>query len=1005
MSININYSKTYRLPNGAALVKRDLKDVLDEHNGLVYKSKEQYGGLYCYLNPIKGESDLDFSGLFFIDLDTKGDNEWISNKIFSHSQLIFEKMPNVVCIKFSFNKGIHIFVHDSRITGSDISIEEYRKQSQLWTAYLCRVVKYVCDVDLLKYKTSKGTPVVDTHNTNPYQLLGLCNSPYAWNEYKTDLNLGYQWENLLYDEYPSLFKNYKESNPNKKVSIDTNSYREGLDTVFNKGVPRKINAEYEKYGLNGNDLRKKIAMCLLIRFDWNVEDAMDLCYKGFDEETAKQISAWIKTYSRKDFNGSYGFAKWMNWLFKSKGDYVELKRDQFLNDVLDIDEIEDKYVYIISNTGTGKTEWIKRMVDTRSEVIAVSPNLAILEGKKSGDGIHTRDISDKTFNNRQDVNDAMGMSTTMEQVAKMKDVRDKILIIDEAHLLSTYLGISKKLNALEKILNNINEYKKVIFLSATPSGEQYIANFKMMRFIKITNAHIITHLYRMNNDGWKNKKGGVLVPCYKYIIDQVMKEKNCIVYSNKRRSKWNEAGIQQLIDGKIWGEYNSTIKDNKKKNECYESLKSENGNVLLYDWVFATCYLGVGVEIKYDRFGNRVKEGHIYFFVDEGFDTAFIEQCIGRFRDREDEMIYIHVHLYYTKSNQPCSYYALEEMKDKCNEYYKEAVGWEDEWGNYKYNILMQRFFNVYNTYNPELNESVHDSVAKMMAYKVYNEKHHCEVEEIVDHIQKLPYKKVDVMNEVLIDVNPSVRRYDMKEREFEKYICGLPKGTLGNMLESYTTTDLLCGMTGFDIPYKNEQKVRKYIDILRKIYMKGWNVYEWVKYVNGEVSKVISMYKLLNGYIGMKGDEYVLDNKDDFYLVGVEEKLKSDAKKAEEVFEKEFLQNVISKIGCEWRDKIDTEIDPIFASILDLEEDDEARVKVFLDLKDKQSISGKKGKKGKKIYEIAMSDKLEKYGLKKGMRFEGKKSILEYVKDVSGKSIDETYIDRWRKNRFIIAY
>ena len=33
------------------------------------------------------------------------------------------------------------------------------------------------------------------------------------------------------------------------------------------------------------------------------------------------------------------------------------------------------------------------------------------------------------------------------------------------------------------------------------------------------------------------------------------------------------------------------------------------------------------------------------------------------------------------------------------------------------------------------------------------------------------------------------------------------------------------------------------------------------------------------------------------------------------------------------------------------------------------------------------------------------KKSILEYVKDASGKSIDETYIDRWRKNRFIIAY
>lgn len=1013
--ILINYNKNYLTKNGAPLQKVNLKTILDSHSYMSQKKKEQYGGLYCYLNSTKGEENLTFSGVFFIDLDTKGDNEWISHKIMEYSNPVFEKMPNAICIKYSFNKGLHVFVYDKEFEGVSKSIDEYKNRARLWTAYFHHVVKTIVGIDLVQYKTSKDLPVIDTHNINPYQQLGLCTSVYKWNDHFTNIVMNDEWMKHLYSLYPELFMEVSESNPNRKIDNDLLvSYRKTFDTEFNSGVPTTIDSNFKRFGLTGDALRRKIATCLLIRCGWDVNDAIALCKGGFDPKTAKEICAWIKSYGTKDMRTDLkAFDKWMKWLFKEHKDYVEMDRNQYLNQVLDIDKIDEKYIYIISNTGTGKTEWIKRIVDEKDNVIAVCPNLAILDGKKGGDGIHTRDITCKVFDNKQSVNHSKGMMTTMEQVGRMSknDLSGKILIVDEAHLLTSYLGLSDKLSALEKILLNMDACEKIIFLSATPSGERYVRDFKIISFIKRTNANVIIHTKRLDVEGCKIK-GGVLIPCYKYIIDEVMKEKNCILYSNRRRHKWDEAGIQNLIDDNKWGEYNSGIKCAKGKNKCYEALKGENGNRLLYDWVFATWYLGVGVEIKYDRNNQRIKSGHIYFYVDEGFDINFIEQSIGRFRDMESEVIDIHVHLYYSKNVRPTRVFNTEDNNsDKYKEYYKEAVGWvEDEQvGNFKYNILMQRFFGVSGKYvNPEINDSVNESVGKMMAYKVYNERYCVGVEDIITHIGKLPYKSVKMVEEEDWIVEGDGDKYDVKEKEFGKYICKLSKGALGNMVDSNKTEDLLNGVCNYDIPYKNYTKVRKYIDILRRIYMKGWNLYEWVQYVNGEMSKIVSMYKALGSYIKMNSVDYVIDNKDDYDLIGIEENIKKDVKKAERIFEKWFLDEVIEGIGADMKDKLDVNIDPMMMDLLDLEE--EETIKMFLDVKDKQSEGGKVGGKhgnrpNKKTYEVAINDKLEKYGLKKGMKFDGKKAILDFVTKATGKAIDETYIKRWRKNRYMISY
>lgn len=1002
----VNYSNKYFTKNGEKLQSVDMRELFEYYSNLPPMSKNQYGGIYCYNNPTKGESELNFNGLFFIDIDTKGINQWISDRIFNYSDRIFLKMPNILCIKLSYSKGIHVIVfNDESIDG----VEDYKRKCMDWMAFFTYTVRKQLDIDLAEYHTEKGLPVLDVHNINPYQQLGLSGNPYKWNEYHCSQSLDKVWKKTLREAYPQLYSMQGELDPNRKVETDLlKKYREGLDTTFNEEVPRTIDANFTRYGYSGDGLRRKIAMCLLIRCGWEVEDATELCNSGFDKETAKQINAWIKTYSRKELSNNGGFVRWMKWLFKedkTKDNYVELKRHEYLNQVLDVNKIDYKYLYIVSNTGTGKTEWIKRIVDENDDVIAVSPNLAILEGKKGGDGIKTRNISSKVFNNKEKMNKSKGMMTTMDRVGRMnkEDLTDKILIVDEAHLLTTYLGMKGKLEAMEKILLNMDVCKKVIFLSATPSGERYIRPFKVISFIKKTNANVIIHTKKLDVDGVKGKKGGVYVPCYKRIINDMMKERHVIVFSNRKRGKWDEAGIQQLIDDKAWGEYNSTIKNAKGKNECYEMLKGEEGNKMLYDWIFATCFLGVGVEVKCDKDGNRIRDGHVVFFVDEGFDVSFIEQCIGRFRDMEDEMINIHVHLYYTKNTHPTSVYTLEDYKGKCARYYEEAVGMEDE-GGVRYNILMQRFFGVSGKkVNPELNNDVHEAIGKMMAYKIYNEKHYASVEDVITHIGKLPYKKIEVMEEEEIEVNSDGKRYNMKEKEFGEYVMGLNKGALLSMLENYGTNELMNKECGFDIPFKNYSKVSRYIDVLRKIYKRGWDVYEWIQFAKGEISKIEKMYRVLKIYMLMKSEDSVIDNKDDFEFVGSEEVMKKGVKEAELIFEKWFLDEVVNKRDMGLVDKMEIEIDPIFADVMGLEDEkDENDRKMFLDVGDVKRMVGKAAAK---TYEITMNGKLDKYGLKKGMIFKGKKEILDYVKEVGGYKIDETYIKRWRKSRYIISY
>lgn len=76
--------------------------------------------------------------------------------------------------------------------------------------------------------------------------------------------------------------------------------------------------------------------------------------------------------------------------------------------------------------------------------------------------------------------------------------------------------------------------------------------------------------------------------------------------------------------------------------------------------------------------------------------------------------------------------------------------------------------------------------------------------------------------------------------------------------------------------------------------------------------------------------------------------------------------------------------------------------MKVFLTSEDRKKSSDERRKK---TYEVAMVDKLSKYGLEKGMKFEGQKAILDFVFDACGKTINAETIRLWNKKHYLISY
>jgi hypothetical protein len=355
VSLYTNNKTPYR---GALLKSTDLYTTLKYQETITKGVKGQNGMIVMYTNNTAYPDKYSCDGLFYIDIDNVSE---YSELIYSKFDELIRFMPNLLAVCFSASRNIHAFVYDERFKGDDIDVEEYRMWSKIYLSSFAWIVKKVCNVDLRDVECA-----LDDHASRITQLMYLAYSEFKWNPYCTQAAFTKDDIKRLKAEYHTLFKTFTMMY-NKESVEDVVTVKRDENAIFNTSVPRIIdkNTCFDRWC--GNDLRRMIASNIMVYCDGDKNKAVELVKENFDDPTKQLIISWMNDKYSSFYNKSI-----YTWLFKSNEDKVELKTNEFLSDKLVLGD--DKWIYIVSNTNTGKTEWSKKMIRENSNVIVLYPN-------------------------------------------------------------------------------------------------------------------------------------------------------------------------------------------------------------------------------------------------------------------------------------------------------------------------------------------------------------------------------------------------------------------------------------------------------------------------------------------------------------------------------------------------------------------------------------------------------------------------------------------------------
>ena len=473
------YTKSKTPYTGALLKSTDLYSTLKYQETITKGVKGQNGMIVMYTNNTAYPDKYSCDGLFYIDIDNVSE---YSELIFDNFTAISEMFPNLLAMCFSASRNLHAFVYDERFKGDDIDVEEYRMQSKIYLSVFAWIVKKVCNVDL---RDVEGA--LDDHASRITQLMYLAHSEFKWNPYCVPTTIMKDDIKRLKAEYHTLFKTFVQIY-DKDAMEETMRVKRDDDTVFNVEVPRIIdkNTTFDRW--SGNDLRRMIASNIMVYCDGDKNEAKKLVAESFDEPTKSLITSWLNDKYSKFYNkGLY------NWLFVSKDNKVLLDQKQYLSDVLNLGT--DKYVYIISNTNTGKTEWCKNMIRNNDNVIALYPNKVLRDGKKQGVEEFTYMNEAREIDKTKSVNISIDLFSRLYNVT---EVEGKTIIVDEAHLLEDYISIQGRRDIIKETINLIQYADRVIFMSATPKSEMKLFKFKVMQFEKPQKQNLHVRAMLMN---------------------------------------------------------------------------------------------------------------------------------------------------------------------------------------------------------------------------------------------------------------------------------------------------------------------------------------------------------------------------------------------------------------------------------------------------------------------------------------------------------------------------
>ena len=823
--------------------------------------KGKSGSVFPYCSNTANASSLVFDRGVFVDID---ECSKFSKEIFNSFDKLCQVVPNILAVNYSYSGNLHFYLYDKNLKGGSVVYED------LAVLYLCcvaRAIKNVLGIDLREVDGA-----LDTHSKSPYQRMFLNKSDFKWNIHCTEVNVNNATKKLLKSEYFKLYNNYN----GVRTIVETKEISGDGSTVIDK--------DYNLLGYGtGYDARTYIAAAAYYHFKEDIEKAREYLSATFANanEINKQMTSMIANRRiegkfRKDVE---------DFLFGiGVGEEYVLKDGEYLSDVIDVDKLNDKYYYIQSNTGTGKTEFVKGFIKkTDGNAIIVQITKALRDGKSKG-------IENITYGNWDTIVDRSRIHTTIEGAVRNcsgMDLSNYTVVVDESHLLEEYIEVRESIT--RELLTILKSAGKVIFMSATPKSDINLFPFKKMNFKRIQNQEIKIYQYPMKIEGNGSKEAVK----YEWMVERVKelsKIVKVIVFSNKNQESWKKYGLEN--------ERITYFNANNINDSAVQSILKDNK--LVNDLTLSTKYMGCGVEVKGEE------EVHEVFCLDEGMDIDFIIQSIGRPRV-SGGVKRIVVHLFYTKDRK----WSVGVDKDsllKFKEAFKNLVIEEMDMVNV--NILAAKMIGIY---DPNFSKyEVKDQVEMLWMGNYINQRlYHTPYS--VDLFKQLPYKKIEIINlpDKVLNSDGRVRRM-REEKELMEYLLSLNSSELMNLgcEEGY---DKL--IESGEIPYNDKTNARKVLKDVRYIVSRGFELGDAVTYFEN-VRLAAKMIGSLMNYAKVKAGKMTVKE-----FEGSEEvmgKLEEEFDMVRRVFNESYIQKLIDRMmGVP--EQLDVEVDDVFADVMEL--------------------------------------------------------------------------------------
>lgn len=795
-------------------------------------------------------------GVIFIDIDYNKR----SKEIYEGFDQMCDRIPTLLAMNYSHSRKLHLYLYDPVVKDGP---DKYRERYLLWMAVCAKVIKELFGIDL---RDEDGA--MDSHNAIWTQKLFAAPSTFQWRQMEKiyadqPFKFSTKDKKILMSEYSILFA----KDESKRSLLPSTVVVEGSGDIM-------VDRDFNILGWSGWDARTRIVATAFFHFNKNIDDVKRYIYSTYKNST--EMWNQFESMFRNDRLERFYSRDVEKYLFKKEGDVYKLDDGEYISQVIDIDELlkTDKYIYIQSNTGTGKTEFVKELLKRYDDkLVLIQQTIALREGKKEG-------IEEYTFGNWDKLLSKEKVHITIDKAVRemsMWKMEDYVVVVDESHLLEEYVDIRS--TPLLKFIDLLSDAKKVIFMSATPTSDLKLFPFRKLEFIKRQDqeVRIVQQPYTITG------KGSEEAAKFEYLIQKV-KELNGdgygIVFSNRYQEEWKKYGL----DGDDVTKFNSyNVED--------EHVKS----ILLYNRLdnhitLATKYLGCGVEIKgYD-------EVNIFFDLNEGWNINFIEQSIGRPR-ASGGVKRVNVYMFYNMDKNFGPELGKGEL-EVLNEAFENLIVVDGEDSNkYNINVLAARMTGVWNA---DFHKYSSSDKVKLLKFGNVVTSHSCYAPGSWALLKQLPYKQVIVNNDVQVDIvsKDGKERVVRREDRLLEYLKSLEDWQVVKIGRGEDDGDDQRGyMKEFDsgrVPYEDKINAVKVIKGIKKVIRMHIDFKKGLERFDDKVERLVKLVKYLDQYVRIKsGEDSLKEFKGSNEMM---EKVVKELDAVEKIFNPEFLKLLIER-------------------------------------------------------------------------------------------------------------